>query len=259
MDLAFERRGSGAPLVLLHGIGHHWQGFLPVMDRLAAARDVIAVDLPGFGASPPLTEGTPYTAETLADAVEAFCARLGVERPHVAGNSLGGYVALELAARGSAASATALSPTAFWSPPERVYLTTALRAIRRSARSMSPRTLSRLAATPAGRAAAFGLVVARPERLSPEAAAAATAALAEAIGFAPTLASFASMPPPAHPKAPVLIAWGDRDRLMPRRQAVRAARWLGQRVIRLRGCGHVPMSDDPELVARVLLDGSSHR
>ena len=76
MELAFERRGAGPPLVLLHGIGHHWQAWLPVLDRLAAERDVIAVDFPGFGVSPPLPPGSPYTAESLADAVESFCAML---------------------------------------------------------------------------------------------------------------------------------------------------------------------------------------
>ena len=69
MELAFERRGTGVPLILVHGIGHHWQAWLPVMDRLAASRDVIAIDLPGFGRSPGLPEGTPYTVETKATAM----------------------------------------------------------------------------------------------------------------------------------------------------------------------------------------------
>ena len=61
MELAFERRGTGAPLILIHGIGHHWQAWLPVMDRLAASRTVIAIDLPGFGVSPacPTPSRTP--------------------------------------------------------------------------------------------------------------------------------------------------------------------------------------------------------
>nr|BFE86082.1 hypothetical protein GCM10020093_086830 [Planobispora longispora] len=130
MELAFERRGAGPPLVLLHGIGHHWQGWLPVLDRLAAERDVIAVDFPGFGVSPPLPAGTPYTAETLADAVESFCTMLGLREPHVAGNSLGGYVALELASRGVVRTACALSPAGFWTRGELVYAQSVLRATR---------------------------------------------------------------------------------------------------------------------------------
>lgn len=256
MELAFERRGTGEPLILVHGIGHHWQAWLPVLDRLAATRDVIAVDLPGFGRSPGLPAGVPYTAETLADAVESFCALLGVREPHVAGNSLGGYVALELASRGTVRSATALSPAGFWSRAELLYGRNVLKAMRAAARSMPAEQAIRTAENPLGRALAAGLLVAHPSRMTPTALIAATQALAASTGFDETLASFDGLLPPAPPKSPVTIAWGEHDRLLPRRQAVRAARWSGQRVRLLRGCGHVPMSDDPALVARVLLEGS---
>ncbi|MEU7741860.1 alpha/beta fold hydrolase [Nonomuraea sp. NPDC049158] len=257
MDLAFERRGTGAPLILLHGIGHHWQAWLPVMDRLAASRTVIAIDLPGFGVSPGLPEGTPYTAESLADAVESFCALLGVREPHVAGNSLGGYIALELASRGVVRTATALSPAGFWSRSELLYCRSVLRALRATARALPPEQAIGLAENPLGRALSAGLLVAHPSRMSPTALIAATQALGGAPGFDETLEAFAGVMPPAPPKSPITIAWGEHDRLLPRRQAVRAARWSGQRVKLLKGCGHVPMSDDPGLVARVLLDGSA--
>ncbi|MFG1709045.1 alpha/beta fold hydrolase [Nonomuraea sp. M3C6] len=253
MELAFERRGTGAPLILIHGIGHHWQAWLPVMDRLAVSRTVIAVDLPGFGVSPGLPDRTPYTAESLADAVESFCALLGVRDPHVAGNSLGGYIALELASRGVVRTATALSPAGFWSRSELLYCQSILRGLRAGARSMP------VAKAPAFlRAVSTGVLVAHPSRQEPTALAAATQALAEASGFDETLESFAGLMPPAPPKSPITIAWGEHDRLLLRRQAVRAARWSGQRVKLLKGCGHVPMSDDPELVARVILESSRH-
>lgn len=256
MELAFERRGAGEPLILLHGIGHHWQAWLPVMDRLAASRDVIAVDLPGFGRSPGLPDGVPYTAETLADAVESFCALLGVREPHVAGNSLGGYLALELAARGTVKTATALSPAGFWARSELLYCQAVLRTMRAAARSLPPEQAAQVAESPAGRALTVGLLVAHPSRMMPTALLAATQALADATGFDETLESFTNVMPPAPPKTPVTIAWGEHDRLLLRRQAVRAAKWSGQRVKLLLGCGHVPMSDDPALVARVLLEGS---
>ena len=107
-QLNYERRGAGPPLVLLHGIGHRWQAWEPVLDRLAAKHDVIAVDLPGFGKSAPL-DGPSGIAE-IAAALTAFFGQLGLDRPHVAGNSLGGAIALELAAGGHVSSATALSP-----------------------------------------------------------------------------------------------------------------------------------------------------
>ena len=55
MELVFERRGAGEPLVLLHGIGSRWQVFEPVLDLLASEFEVWALDMPGFGASPPAT------------------------------------------------------------------------------------------------------------------------------------------------------------------------------------------------------------
>lgn len=256
MELAFERRGAGTPLILIHGIGHHWQAWLPVMDRLAAAHDVIAIDLPGFGVSPGLPDGVPYTAESLADAVESFCAMLGVRDPHVAGNSLGGYLALELASRGVVRTATALSPAGFWSRSEMVWAQSVLRSLRATAQAMSPAQAEQMAYNPVLHALSCGLLVAHPSRLSPTALLAGSQALAMSSGFDETLESFAGVMPPAPPKTPITIAWGEHDRLLLRRQAVRAAKWSGRRVKLLRGCGHVPMSDDPELVARVLLDAT---
>lgn len=250
--MTFERRGRGEPLVLLHGIGHHWQGWLPVMDLLIADHDVIALDFPGFGASPPLPPGTPYTADALADTVQAFCARHGIREPHVAGSSVGGYVALELAARGAVRTATALAPAGFWTPTELAYLRTTLRALRAAVLVLPPEQGEMFLRSPAARAVVGSVLVAHPMRLSPETLMAAGRALREATGFEELLDSLSWLMPPSPPKVPITIAWGDRDRLLPRRQAVRAARWSGQRVKLLRGCGHLPMSDDPELVARVI-------
>ncbi|MCG5217085.1 alpha/beta fold hydrolase [Streptosporangium soli] len=254
MELAFERRGKGSPLLLLHGIGHHWQAWSPVLDRLAACHDVIALDLPGFGASPPLPAGTPYTPEAMADAVDAFCLRLEIRDPHVAGNSLGGYVALDLAARGVVRTATALSPAGFWSRPEVGYARAVLKLMRSGARALPESRSERIARSPAGRALTAGAVVAHPSRLSPEALASAGAALRGSVGFDEMLDALAWVMPPSPPKCPITIAWGEHDRLLLRRQAVRAARWSGHRVKLLKGCGHIPMSDDPALVAQVLLD-----
>ncbi|MEU8178212.1 alpha/beta hydrolase [Microbispora hainanensis] len=255
MELAHDRRGTGPPLVLLHGIGHHRHGWLPVLDLLAERHDVIAVDLPGFGDSPPLPYGTPYNAETLGRAVREFWTGLGLSRPHVAGNSLGGYIALDLASSADVRTAVALSPIGFWSRSEHVYARAVLRLLRLATRAGGLPALA--AGTAEGRALAMSLLVARPERLSREAVAAAATAMRECAGFEETLDSMAWVAPPAPPQVPVTIAWGDRDRLLPRRQAVRAARWAGQRTLMLRGCGHLPMSDDPELVARVIIEGSA--
>jgi pimeloyl-ACP methyl ester carboxylesterase len=256
MELAYERRGSGPPLVLLHGIGHHRQGWSPVLGLLAERHDVIAVDLPGFGESPPLPSGVPYNVETLGVAVEAFWRGLGLTTPHVAGNSLGGYLALQFAESGSVRTAVALSPAGFWSRAEYFYARGVLRALRAAAGVAGPGPVAALSSTPAGKAIAMGLLVAKPSQVGDEALLAASGALRTCPGFDETLESLAWITPPAPPKAPITIAWGEHDRLLPRRQAVRAARWAGRRVKILQGCGHLPMSDDPALVAKVILAGS---
>src|SRR3954451_20504712 len=102
MSLAYVRRGGGPPLVLIHGIGSQWQMWEPVLDRLPRESEVIAVDLPGFADSPP-RPGAP-SVEALAEAVTHFLDELGLERPHAAGNSLGGGVALEMGRQGDARS-----------------------------------------------------------------------------------------------------------------------------------------------------------
>ncbi|MEU6311992.1 alpha/beta fold hydrolase [Streptomyces sp. NPDC047014] len=254
--VAYERKGAGEPLLLLHGIGHHLQAWHPVTGILAADHDVIAVDLPGFGASAPLPPGVPYTLDSIAPALGALCAALGIERPHVAGNSLGGLLALEMGRRNLVRSITALSPAGFWTEAERRYAFGTLLAMRAGARSLPVPAVRRLARSAAGRAALTGSIYARPSRRSPEDVVAETLALRHATGFEATLAAGGSVRFTHDvPDVPVTVAWGTRDRLLLRRQGVRAKQTIpGARLVRLPGCGHVPMHDDPALVARVVLD-----
>ncbi|RPK67929.1 Dihydrolipoyllysine-residue acetyltransferase component of acetoin cleaving system [Streptomyces sp. ADI96-02] len=261
VSVAYERSGSGAPLVLLHGIGHHLRAWDPVTRVLAAEREVIAVDLPGFGTSPALPDGVPSDPGTLAAALAALCAELGLDRPHVAGNSLGGLLALELGRRELVRSVTALSPAGFWTEAERFYAFGALRAMRRGALALPVPVIERLARGATGRAALTGVVYARPGRRSPDAVVAETLALRGATGFDATLAAGrgSSFTRFTHDVkgVPVTVAWGSRDRILLPRQGVRAKRVMpGARLVRLPGCGHVPMNDDPALVARVILDTS---
>ncbi|MFI8849517.1 alpha/beta hydrolase [Streptomyces sp. 891-h] len=258
VQLAYERRGRGEPMLLLHGIGHHWQAWEPVLTVLAGSYDVIALDLPGFGDSPGLPEGVSYGMESVVPMLAEACAALGVDRPHVVGNSLGGLLALEMGLHGSARSVTALSPAGFFTRPERVYAYAVLRGMRAGARALPDPVLSLLARTAAGRAALTSTIYARPGRRSADAVVAETRALRQAPGFAPVLAE--GQRPGALfsqdvPDIPVTIGWGDRDRLLLRRQGIRAKRTIpGARLVRLRGCGHVPMNDDPATVARVIAD-----
>ena len=105
MHLNYYRAGSGEPLVLIHGLGLRWQTWEPVLPRLTAERDVVVIDLPGFADSPPPPPGAPASIASLSRLVGEFLDQLGLERPHVAGNSLGGWLSLELAQLGRARSA----------------------------------------------------------------------------------------------------------------------------------------------------------
>ncbi|WHM39875.1 alpha/beta fold hydrolase [Streptomyces sp. BPTC-684] len=258
VTVSYRRAGSGDPLLLLHGIGHHRQAWDPVFDLLAAERDVIAVDLPGFGASPALPEGVSYDLSTVVPTLGALCEELGVERPHVAGNSLGGLLALGLGREKLVRSVTALSPAGFWTEAERRYAFATLTAMRRGAKLLPLPVIERLSRSAAGRAALTSTIYARPGRRSPEAVVAETLALREATGFDETLAAGVGVRfTDDVPGVPVTVAWGSKDRLLLRRQGIRAKHTLpGARLVRLPGCGHVPMADDPALVARVILDTS---
>src|SRR3954453_6422344 len=108
--LSYDRSGSGEPVVLIHGVGSFWQAWKPVIESLRGERDVIALDLPGFGGSPTLPIGVVPNARALAGAVAEFLDSLAVERPVVGGNSLGGWVALELARQGRARAVVAGAP-----------------------------------------------------------------------------------------------------------------------------------------------------
>ena len=258
VEVSYERTGVGAPLVLLHGIGHHRQAWDPVLRILAAERDVIAVDLPGFGASPALPHGLAHDRRTMVPVLGSFFEALGVVRPHVAGNSLGGLLALELGREGLARSVTALSPAGFWTPSERRYAFGVLRAMRGAALAMPMPLIERLSRSSPGRAALTSTIYARPGRRSPAAVVSETVALREATGFRQTLEAGSGVTfADDVPGVPVSIAWGSKDRLLPRCQGVRAGRAIPRaRLVRLPGCGHVPMNDDPAAVARVVLDTS---
>lgn len=261
MSLHLVRKGSGEPLVLIHGIGHHWQAWEPVLDLLAEHHDVIALDLPGFGRSPlppagkseqhpPGDRGMPGTVERLG----AFFAEAGLDRPHVAGNSLGGAIALELAAAGLARSVTALSPAGFATPAQLRRALLVLRGHRLGARTPAP-LLRAFYRTGFGKAFSFGWLVRDPRSLTPERCLADTLALRDGKGFATVARHGRGYTYTGRPTGiPVTVAWGTRDRILLPAQASRARDLLPDaRHVRLDGCGHVPMSDNPALVAEVIL------
>ena len=255
--LTRHRGGSGLPLVLVQGLGLSWRSWQPVLDTLERRHDVVAIDLPGFGESPRLPDRVTPTPARLADAVESELDRLGLDAPALVGNSLGGWVALELARRGRAARAVVISPSGLESPPERAVVIALNELMRLRARFGAP--LGKwLTATSAGsrhalrRPArpALALVAGRGRRRP--------GGLRVLAGFQSTLSSTVATRTPmwlGDIQVPVRVAFGMLDLMLGVFTAPRFAAAIPRaELVALPGVGHVPMLDDPELVARTILD-----
>jgi pimeloyl-ACP methyl ester carboxylesterase len=248
--LSFTRRGSGEPLVLIHALGASRRIWAPVLPALEARYDVLAPDLPGFGESPPLPPDEEPSPAALARAVAGLLTGLGISRPHVVGNSLGGWVALELAGIRPVSSLTLLAPAGLWRRRTPLYDRVSLRTSRRLARS-APALLSRLVGHPAGRVLVLGQSHGRPARMTAEQARAVIHDLGTCPGFdaslTATLGRHYVSPGPLG--APVTVAFGTRDLILLPWQS----RHLDElppdtRVTTLPRCGHFPMADDPDAV-----------
>ncbi|MFF4625166.1 alpha/beta fold hydrolase [Nonomuraea jabiensis] len=255
MTVAYERRGTGEPVVLLHGIGSNRQAWDAVMPLLTVEREVITVDLPGFGDSPDLPDGLPHDLPTVVASLGAVFSALGLKRPHVVGHSMGGLIALRLGQAGLARSVTAVAPAGFWSHAERWYALTVLNAARQIARLPEPVT-AWLSQTILGHAVLTGTLYMRADRSTPEAVVASLRALRQAAGFQATVRAGRARDLFVGdiPDLPVTLAWGTADRVLPARQAARAAAMIPMaRMMWLPRCGHVPMNDAPQLVAQIIL------
>lgn len=243
---------SREPLLLIHGLGGTKGVWDPVVPLLEAEREVIVLDMPGFGAAPPLADEVEPTAANLAGSLHEQCAARGIERPHVAGNSLGAWVGLEMGRFGWAASVTALSPAGLWRAPlgERRGDT------RRWARRLRP-LVSLALWIPPIRRRAVATFAARPRRIPPAAARELVLGWVDASGYDGANRAMRThlFDPDGYPEdVPVTIAWGELDNLVgppkPERRPPHA------RFLVLPGVGHTPTWDDPELVAETLLAGS---
>ena len=256
--LAHDRLGEGPPLVLVHFLGGHRHVWRPVLPHLTESRTVIALDLPGFGESRPLA-GSP-TLQRLTDAVAATIAELGLERPAVAGLSLGGGVAIELARAGVVSSAVAISPIGFATTPEMAFAKASLRATHAASRAIAGQ-VDRLAPQATLRAALGAQMFAKPWAVPAEEAAGLVRSMAHSPGTLPILrAAMGQEIVGGGLMAPLTVAWGQRDALLLPRQGRRAVERLSfAQLVPLAGCGHVPLWDDPVRVAQTILDGTQPR
>jgi pimeloyl-ACP methyl ester carboxylesterase len=253
------RGGSGPDLVLLHGLTGTWRIWQPVIPILEPHHRVIAPTLPGHEGGPRLSEATEPSVAAIADRLIVELRNHGIRTAHVAGNSLGGWLALELARRGFAKSVIAFSPAGGWeSPADYLKIARSFRlaftlipVIRaatglflgsaRLRRALARQTMEHADRIPTSEFRAMLRAVEHTEILP---------ALLEAMGrdgpIAPLVAS-ASLP--------IHILWGGCDQVIPfeRYGLPVVNRITGAQHAILPNVGHVPMYDDPEAVGKSIL------
>src|SRR4051812_12463869 len=211
-----HRGGTGPPLVLLHGLGLTWRSWLPVMNALERHHEVFALDLPGHGDSLPLPVDVPASPASLADAVEAELGELGLASPAVAGNSLGGWVALELAIRGRVGRVVAIAPSGLEAPPERGYVIAMNELMRLRARVSAPFGERVTVPLPA-RTVLFGGLRSRPWRVPPADGARELASFGFSRGFQRMLWASVGRSVPTGLRrigVPVRIVYGTADLML---------------------------------------------
>lgn len=244
--------GSGEPIVLLHGIMGSPSMWRRVMPRLAARHRVIALPAMGHHGGHPCSV-RPINIHHIVDDAERSLDALGIDRAHLAGNSMGGWISLELSRRGRARSVCALSPAGMWDANGLRSRRSALKLVQQLTRGtywLLPLTsrITSIRKMSLRDNAVYG------DRTSP----AEFRALAEAVlncTAADDLLDALDQFEELTVTCPTDIAWSARDRIFPVEPfaSTARARVIGARHILLDDVGHVPMLDDADLVANTIL------
>lgn len=261
---AAYRAGSGDPLVLLHGFTATWRCWLPVLAELVPRFDVFAPTLHGHDGGPALPPGGPaHSIPAAADHVERQLDEAGItERAHIAGNSMGGALALELAKRGRARSVVAISPGGGWDPADKAEADRIIRWFSRNqklAKASLPRVTG-LMRRPASRRVALRDVMTRGDQVPAREAAILVRSSVNCSVVSDVFETIRSGEALAHDldriDCPVLVAWGDKDRILPMaKHAERFRREIPGAEFRVMpGLGHTPMWDDPGQIAAIIGD-----
>jgi pimeloyl-ACP methyl ester carboxylesterase len=253
----FRESGSGPPLVLLHGLGMSHAAWNAVIPHLSPTRRVIAFDIAGFGSTPPLPEGIAPTITNLAAALDRSIRELGLEPPiDIAGNSLGGTLALEAAKTGLVRRVVAISPAGLWKVHDSLhvkYVFGGLRLLAVHFPGLMKATLER----PWLRELALAVPISVGSRRMPAGdALRAVDDLAGATAFEATFAHTRAPFSGAGISVPVTVAFGACDWILPPRSQHGDGLPDETRWHKPSGWGHVPMWVHPEGVARLILEGT---
>ena len=252
------RRGAGKPILLIHGLGGSWKSWNPILDQLAAEREVIAVDLPGFGATEPLAG--EVSIRTLGDALTGFLQAKDLIGIDAVGSSMGARLVLELARRGDVlGGVVSLDPGGFWQGWQRHAFYASIYASIRLVRLLQPAMpfITRHAVTRTLLLAQFS---ARPWRLAPQVCLDEMRSYAASPSFDELLWHLAYgetqlVAPRGSIAAPLVIAWGRHDRVCFTSQAKRAmGMFPDARLHWFKHSGHFPQWDEPHATAQLILD-----
>jgi pimeloyl-ACP methyl ester carboxylesterase len=260
---ALYRAGEGEPLVLIHGFTATWRCWLPVLADLVPRFEVIAPTLHGHdgGAALPPRD-SPHSISRAADYLEQHLDELGVGTAHLAGNSLGGALALELAKRGRARSVVAISPAGGLRPGDDAAAEKVIKVFSRMQRTTrsSLKHLPRVMARPALRRVALRDVMTRGHQV-PAAEAFMLAQSSVRCDIVEDVYTVlrngdASLHDLDRIDVPVLVTWGSKDRILPMKDhAPRLRAEIADVEFRVHpGIGHTPMWDDPGLIAKSIAD-----
>lgn len=243
----------------MHGLGAGWRSWTPIIEELAERREVIAVDLPGFGETPPLTG--EVSIATLTDSVADFIHEQGLDGVATVGQSMGGRMVLELARRGVGGDTVALDPGGFWSDRELLVFGATLRPSIALVRALRGR-LPVLLGSPVGRTLLLAQLSARPWALSRETVLPDVRGLADAPATGAAMDALTKGPkqrgaPAGTVPGRVTIGWGRRDLVTVPKQAARAQELFPDAVLTwFERCGHFPQWDAPHETTRLILDST---
>ena len=252
-----HRGGQGPPLVCLHGFADTWRTWELVLPALERRHDVLAPTLAGHAGGPPIRP--ELNGGGLTDAVETAMDEAGFGTAHVVGNSLGGWVALQLAARGRAESVVALAPAGGWAPGDRSYRSTLrLQSVMHTLQQEAAPHAEAILSTVEGRRRATRLITANFEHLPVEllvhqlrgaASCDVRPLVDQALREGWTLDAELI-------ECPVRIVWGTADQLLawPAAAARYRTDWLPNADwVELDGIGHCPQLDTPLETAQLIL------
>lgn len=251
-----RRGGEGPPLLLLHGFTDTCRTWEPVFGRLESRFEVLAPTLAGHAGGPAYPAGGASDV-AIVDAVEAALDELGWEAPAIAGNSLGGYVALRLAERGRARAVVALAPAGGWAPTDPA-IREALRYFRLMAmmvRDAAPQA-AEIAATPEGRARATAAYATTADHIPADLVARLIrgAAACDSLPLLDFAARHGWPLRPAQITCPVRFLWGTEDKLLPLPGAATRFRteFPQSEWIEIDDAGHCPQLDHPVETAELI-------